>query len=167
MIALLLFAACKPSDSTSDFTTGDFQMATTGVDDACFDGGFEALFLPDGAGTTREWDDPVSIPAEDELPATYTVSLPDPFHSTEVTVTGSGDSRTVTGAENTDVEIDPDNYPGCLVDMSIDVDLTIVSADELQGTAVLHTGSWDEGSCPTVSGDPCDITIDLTGTRLN
>ena len=109
----------------------------------------------------------IFVPAEDELPATYNIELADPFQDTEVTVTGSGDARTITGAVNSDVELDADAYPGCLVDMSIDVDLTIVDSDTVQGTATLDTSGFDEDSCPVVSGDPCTITLDITGTRAN
>ena len=165
MLAVLL-SACTPSSSGTSLESGDYQFETTAVNDACYDGAFETLFLPDGAGTTNTWDTTIFIPGDDELPSTYEVDLPDPFLSTEVTVTGDAETRTVTGAINEGVELDPDNYPGCLVDMSIDVDLTVVASDEVQGSATLHTSSFDEGSCPVVDADPCDITLDVHGTKL-
>ena len=139
---LVLLAACSPSSSGGDFAGGNFDFETTGVQDGCY------------------------VPGEDELPSTYDVALPDPFTTTEVEVTGAADTRTVTGAVNTDVELDADNYPGCLVDMNIDVELVIVDADTVQGTATLHTAGFDEGSCPVVEADPCDITLDIQGARL-
>jgi hypothetical protein len=163
---LVLLAACSPSSSGGDFTGGNFDFETTGVQDGCYDGSFEVLFLPEGAGTTNPWGDPIYVPGEDELPSTYDVALPDPFTTTEVEVTGDAETRTVTGAVNSDVELDADNYPGCLVDMNIDVELVIVDADTVQGTATLHTAGFDEGSCPVVEADPCDITLDIQGARL-
>lgn len=164
---LILLAACSPSAGTGEaFTGGNFDFETTGVQDGCYDGSFEVLFLPEGAGTTNPWGDPIYVPGFDELPSTYEAALPDPFAATEVEVTGDAETRTVTGAQNTDVELDPDSYPGCLVDMNIDVDLVIVDADTVQGTATLHTAGFDEESCPVIDADPCDITLDIQGTRL-
>jgi len=168
-LSILLLAAlcgCPTSSDDDEFLGGDFQFETYGVTDACFDGGFEALFMPDGPDTPNEWGDPIYIPPEDELPSTYNIAMPDPFNDMEVTVSGDADSRLVDGAANLGVELDPDDYPGCLVDMDIDVDLVVDSATEVHGTAVLHTSSFDEGTCPAVDTDPCDITLDLRGTLV-
>jgi hypothetical protein len=159
-----LLMGCDPSDDPADFTSGDFQFSTQAVSDGCLDGGMEVLFMPEGIPT--EFANPIYIPAVDELPATYEIDLQDPFSEMEVTVTGDEDTRTVTGAVNNNVEFDDDNYPGCLVDSSIDVDLTVDSADELHGTATMHTTSFDEGGCPVVDTDPCDIIATLTGERV-
>lgn len=165
-LAFLVALACTPTGGTGeDFVGGDFDVETTGVDDDCYDGSFEVIFLPDGGTSTNPWGQPVYLPGFAELPATYQVELPDPFEPTEVTVTGDADHRVVTGAPNDQIALDAEQWPGCLVDMSIDVDLLIVSADEVQGTATLHTASFDEASCPAVQADPCDITLDLRGTR--
>jgi hypothetical protein len=160
-----LMFACDPSESTDDFTTGDFSFQTVAVDDACFDGGFAVLFQPDGADTPSDFGSSITVPAEVDLPSSYSVSLAAPFNDMDVDVTGSGSTRTIRGALNTDVELDADAYPGCLVDMSIDVDLTISSADEVSGTATLNTSSFDEENCPLVDSDPCTITLDIVGTR--
>ncbi len=161
----VLMLACDPSETTDEFTTGDFSFQTVAVDDACFDGGFAVLFMPDGADTPSDFGSSITVPAEADLPSSYTVNLADPFNDMDVEVTGSGDTRTISGAQNTDVELDADAYPGCLVNMSIDVDLTISSADEVSGTATLNTSSFDEASCPLVDADPCAITLDIVGTR--
>ncbi len=163
----LLLLACDPSEEHQDFTGGDFQFETYGVDDACFDGGFEVLFMPEGPEVVNAWGDPIYIPPLDELPASYSVTMPEPFSDMEVTVTGDEETREVAGADNEGVELDGDSYPGCLVDMSIDVSLVLDSATEVHGTAVLHTASFDEGTCPAVDSDPCDITLDLRGTLVD
>lgn len=163
---LPLILACNPSEEDEDFTGGDFQFETYGVDDACFDGGFEVLFMPEGPQVVNEWGDPIYIPPLGDLPDTYSVTMPEPFNDMEVTVTGDETTREVDGADNEGVELDADSYPGCLVDMSIDVSLIIDSATEVHGTAVLHTASFDEGSCPAVDSDPCDITLDLRGNLV-
>jgi hypothetical protein len=162
LLAVLL-VACNPSGGGADFASGNFQLTTQDVNDGCLDGGMEVLFMPEG--TPNDFASTIYIPALDELPATYNVDIQDPFNDMEVTVTGDADTRTVTGAENNGVEFDADTYPGCLIDNSIDVDLTIDSADDMHGTATLHANSFDEGSCPVVTDDPCDIVLTLTATR--
>jgi len=165
--AVSLLAGCPPATTATPFASGDFSFQTTGVVDGCFDGGFDLLFMPEGPTVPNDFGSTIYVPAVDELPSTYNISLSDPFKSTDVTVTGADDTRTIAGALNIDVELDPTAYPGCLVDMSIDVDLTIVDADNVQGTAVLNTSSFDEGSCPVVTADPCNITLDIVGVRAN
>lgn len=164
LLAAALLAACTPSGNNADFEGGNFQFTTQSVNDGCLDGGMEVLFMPEG--TPADFASPIYIPALDELPSTYTVSLQDPFSDMEVTVTGDEDTREVDGAENLGVEFDEDNYPGCLVDNDIGVSLTIDSADELSGTATLSTSSFDETSCPVPDADPCTITLTLTGERV-
>lgn len=161
---MLLLTACEPTSTPADFTGGDFQFRTLSVDDACLDGGMEVLFMPEGEPT--DFSDPVYLPGADELPMTYTVSLQAPFTDMEITVTGDQGARTVTGAENLGVEFDADNYPGCLVNTSIDVDLVIDSADEVHGTATLSTSSFDESSCPVPDSDPCTIVATLEADRV-
>lgn len=165
--ALVLFAlaACTPSGTGADFTSGNFQLTTQSVDDGCLDGGMEVLFMPEG--TPNDFAAAIYIPALDELPATYEVDVQDPFNDMTVTVTGDDDTRTVTGAQNNGVEFDADTYPGCLIDNSIDVALTIDSADEMHGTAVLHASSFDEANCPVVDADPCDMQLTLTAVRAD
>jgi hypothetical protein len=164
VLIVLFLAACTPSSGGGDFTSGDFQLTTQSVDDGCLDGGMEVLFMPEGVPS--DFASTIFMPAESELPSTYTVDLQDPFNDMEVTVTGTTDTRTVTGAENNGVEFDADTYPGCLIDNSIDVALTIDGADEMHGTATLHASSFDESGCPTVDADPCDIDLTLTATRV-
>ena len=164
LLPALLFA-CEPSESDADFVGGDFTFQTVAVTDACFDGGFEVLFMPDGADTPNDFGSSINIPAEADLPSTYTINLSAPFNSMEVTVTGSGNSRTITGAVNEDVELDPTAYPDCIVDMSIDVSLTLSGNDEVSGTAIMHTSGFLGENCPAVDSDPCDITLDIVGTR--
>jgi hypothetical protein len=166
LLAALLLSACTPSSSLADFTGGNFQFTTQSVTDGCLDGAMDVLFMPEGASTPNDFANPIYIPALSELPDTYTVSLQDPFSDMQVTVTGDESTRTVTGAQNDDVEFDATNHPGCLVNDSIDVALVIDSVDDLHGTATLHTSSFDESSCPVPTADPCTVTLDLTGARV-
>ena len=169
-------AACGDKDTdTADgnydpttFPGGSFQFTSYAVDDACLDGAMAVLFLPEGDGTTNDWAYPVDLPAWSDLPATYDVQLQDPFSTMSVTVE-AGDSvgtMIVNGAEQTGVEWDADNYPGCTVDMDIDVTVVINSDTDVSGTATMSTGNWTGDSCPVVTSDPCTIVLDFTGTAL-
>jgi len=164
-VFLFALLACTSPDSAEDFSGGSFQFTTTGVTDGCLDGAFDTLLMPDGTAT--DWANPVELPAHDALPSTYMISIQDPYGQIEVTVTeGEEHTLEVAGAEATDVEFDADTYPGCLIDNSIDVSLTIVDADNLQGTAVLHTSGFTaEEGCPTAP-ETCDVTMDLLAARI-
>ena len=170
----LLLAACagKGADDTgawdpSTFPGGSFIFTSTAVDDACLDGAFTALFLPEGDGTTSDWAYPVELPAWSSLPASYAVQLQEPFSSMDVTVTAGGSDGTlvVDGAAQTGVEFDADAYPGCLVDMDITVDITLDDDDTAHGVATLATSSFDEANCPVVAQDPCGLTLDFLAAR--
>lgn len=166
-MTLLLTALACTTDDAEDFTGGDFQITTTAVDDGCYDGAINTVFLPDGDDSTNDWANPTYLPGWDELPATYTIALQDPFSDMEVTmVDGGAQNLVVDGASQTAVELDADQYPGCTADMSIYVDITVVSAGEISATATLTTSNTQGDTCPTITSDPCDITLDLVGARL-
>jgi hypothetical protein len=167
MLTLFLFLACESSASDpAGFQGGDFQFTTTGVDDQCNDGAFDVIFMPEG--TPEDFETPIEIPSTSDLPATYTIDLQDPFTEMQVTVDAgaSEDQMEALGATQTGVELDADSWPGCLVDASIDIYLTIIDDNTLEGSAALHTSSYDEDSCPAVSADTCDIKLDLSAARI-
>ena len=170
----LSLAACagKGPDDTgawdpTDFSGGSFIFTSTAVDDACLDGAFTALFLPEGDGTTNDWAYPVELPAWSALPAAYAVQLQEPFSAMDVSVVegSSVGVLVVDGAAQTGVEFDADAYPGCLVDMDITVDITLDDDDNAHGVASLATSSFDEPNCPVVAADPCALTLDFVATR--
>lgn len=163
-VAALVACSSGDKDPTA-FTGGNFDFMTTGVTDGCSDGAFELIFMPEG--TDEEWAYPVELPAWADLPQTYTIQLQDPYAETEVTVEAGEDEGElmVTGVEKTNLELQ--DYPGCFVDNQIDVELTIVTNDEVEGFATLHTSSLDEDTCPTnTSGaEQCDVVLDVMATR--
>jgi len=149
----------------TQFQGGNFQFTTTAVDDACFDGGFDVIFLPEGGA--NDWATTTELPSWGDLPTTYDIELQDPFSSMEVTVSaGAAGEMVMDGAEQVGVELDADSWPGCLVEMDISASLDIVGADAVQGSAQLNTAGFEETSCPAVDSDPCTITLDLTAARL-
>ena len=108
-MTLLLTALACTTDDAEDFAGGDFQITTTAVDDGCYDGAINTVFLPDGDDSTNDWANPTYLPGWDELPATYTIALQDPFSDMEVTmVDGGAQNLVVDGASQTAVELDAD-----------------------------------------------------------
>ncbi len=167
VVGLAVLAGCTgDGGDEGSFVGGSFQFTTYGVEDLCYDGAFEVIFMPEG--TPNDFANPIDLPSWEDLPTTYTISLQEPFTDMEVTVEPgeSEDEMIVRGAQQRGIELDADTYPGCLVDIDIDVDLTILSADEVSATAYLNTASFDEDGCPVVQSDPCDIILDLKATRL-
>ena len=172
IIAILSVGCGKGGDTAAggdfDFTqfeAGTFQFTTTAVDDDCYDQAFSVIFMPEG--TANDWATTTELPAWGDLPSSYSIELQAPFSAMDVTVSAGGDGEMVLdGAEQIDVELDPDNYPGCLVDMDISASFDVVGASSIQGNAVLNTAGFDESGCPVVGGDPCAITLDLTAARL-
>lgn len=174
LLALLVACGDKAEDDTgatswdpADFEAGQFQFTSFSVEDGCLDGSFEVLFLPEGAGTRSDWAYPIELPAWGSLPATYDVQIQEPFSSMSVTVEEAGaGTLTVGSAVQSGVEYDADSAPGCLVDMSIDVEIVLDDNDTVHGQATMSTGSFDEDTCPVVDADPCTIVLDFDGVRL-
>ena len=96
---LTLLVACGSEESgfdPIDFEGGTFQMTTTGVNDSCFDGGFEVIFMPEGQA--EPWGTTTELPSWANLPATYDISLQAPFDQMQVTVeAGSYEGEFVKG----------------------------------------------------------------------
>ena len=170
----LLLAGCGDKDddtasSAFSFSGGNFQFTSSEVQDLCFDGAFDALFLPDGAGSTSDWAYPVELPAWDALPSTYSVQLQEPFTTMTVTVSaGASEGLLVMeGAEQTDVVMDASgDYPDCTVDMDITAEVVIDSEDTAHGSAVLSLADIPVDDCPALLSDPCTITLDFTANRI-
>ncbi len=167
LLGLATLGACgdKDGDSGAEFTEGEFQFTTIEVDDQCYDGAFRALFMPDGEPS--DWQYPIELPAFADMPVSYTAQLQEPFGDIEVTVTEAGtDQMTISGAVLADVELDAEQWPGCIVDMTVGVEITVDGADEVHGQATMNTAGFDEDSCPDVGADPCDMLLDFTGVRI-
>lgn len=161
---LAMSVACNPSEDGGDFTGGDFAFFTTGVDDLCNDGALNTVFLPGGDGSENPLDNNY-VAGADELPWTGTVSLPDPFADSEVTVTGDASGRSFAGAPSTGIDLDADTYPDCKVDSDIGVELVISDADNVTGTATITLSNYVGDDCPPPTADPCDVTLDIRGER--
>jgi len=163
---LLLGLACVPDEGNDPFLGGDFQLTTVDVDDRCYDGAMTTVFMPEA--TPSDFAANTWIPGEDELPASYSVSLQEPFTNMDVTVEGgeAEGQMSIRGAQQSGILINEDSWADCVGDLSIDVDITVVDADSVDGTAVLVTENLDGDSCPVIDSDPCEIVLTLVGTRI-
>ena len=168
---LLSLMACGGADDTGagafSFEGGQFQFTTIDVDDQCYDGGLNTIFMP-SYPDPEPFSDPVEIPTWSDLPQTYEVTLQDPVGTLEVTVTAGARDGTyqVRGAEQTDVLLDEDQFGDCLVDSDIDIDLVTSGDDTLGGNAVMTTGNYRGDNCPPVTDPPCDLILALDASRI-
>jgi len=141
-------------------------MTSTAVDDTCLDGGFVPLFLPEGDGSTNDWQFPIEIPSwtDMESGSTYSIELQEPFSSMSVTVTqGDADGQAIlTGARQTGVAFNEESYPGCVVDMGIDALIILNGDDNVNGYATLSIDNADGEFCPEFDV-PCAVELDFTG----
>ena len=177
--AVLLTACGGKLDAGTDepysWPGGFFDMSSYEVTDDCLDNGFSALLLPEGEGSTSEWQYPVELPtwAAAETPVTYDINLQDPFSAMEVSV--------VQGSANGQFDVTSDGQEGvvfsssaagdCLVDMNISAIIVLEGAENVRGYAELRiTNATDGGTgvCPTDPfGDPfttpCSVDLDFTG----
>jgi len=170
---LLPFAllGCPAGDDADDtaaaFEGGDFEFSTHAVDDGCLSGAAEAIYMPQGPSVPELWEDPIELPAFEDLPATYTIQLPDPLDSLQITVTAGGAGEfVVEGAHLEDTLFDEDTYPDCTVDSDVDSVLTVQTNDHLTGTITLQNTDYQGDSCPVVEGDPCSVVLDVQADRL-
>jgi hypothetical protein len=168
LFPFIFLLACGDKTETEPFESGSFQLTNTAVNDQCLDGAFTALFLPEGDGTTHDWQYPIELPSDSELPSTYKIQLQEPFSEMEVTVVSGGDSGTfaIDNATQNDVLFDEANSADCVVDLSISATITVTDNDNVTGqgtmSVVQHTGE----TCPEFNASPCKILLDFYGKRL-
>jgi hypothetical protein len=172
LILMTALIGCDGKDDTSSnadsFDAGEFQFTNTAVDDDCLDGGFTVLFLPEGDGTESDWAYPVELPAWNNLPATYSIQLQEPFSSMDITVTDGGSEQfSMAGALQAGVVFNEDSYPDCTVDLNIDATINIETVDSVTGQAFMTVDSPSGDTCPVFEGGtPCQVTLDFFGSRL-
>jgi len=168
LFPFIFLLACGDKTETEPFVSGSFQLTNTAVDDQCLDGAFDVLFLPEGSGTTHDWQFPIELPSDSDLPATYNIQLQEPFSEMEVTVVSGGDSGTFTidNATQNDVLFDETNSADCVVDLSISATITRTDNDNVTGQGTLSVVEYTGDSCPVFSASPCNILLDFYGKRL-
>ena len=119
MILLLSLLGCSKdsseldADQFSEFYGVDHRITTQSVNDQCFDGAMNALFMPQGADTLQIFQYPVYIP-KIELPLTYEISLREPFIGLEITAEAGADGESTVSGRMEEVELGLHLVPVCL-----------------------------------------------------
>lgn len=173
LLIALTFTACTPKGVDSaepevfDFAGNAFTMTSIGVNDQCADGSFTTLLLPEGDGSTNEWEYPIEIPSWTDMASgvTYEIQLQEPFNAMEVTVT-QGDADGIAdmiGAKQNDVLLNEDLHGDCTVDMTIDATIVLNSDTDVSGTAALSIDDPQGELCPQLV-DGCSVLLDFTGS---
>ena len=173
MLMLMLFLACGAKSDTDDtnafdWTGGDFQFQSVTVDDSCLGGALEALFMPEGPATPHDFEYLIYLPGYDDLPASYTVDLREPFVEMPVTVdSDDGKILKVRGSEMEAVELGASSYGDCVVTMTVDLNLVPTSANGAEGLAVITITNprGEDGLCPVFEETPCPVDLTLSAVR--
>ena len=168
LLAVVLGACESTKTEPTGFEGGDFEVTIGGVTDMCAGGSLDAVFQPDGG--PADFEAPMELPGVSELPWRSTVDFVDPFGEMQVDFTegeaGSDWIEAVGGEPPGAVEVDPANAAGCYLDSTVDLYAQIIGANELTGSAIVHLSSFAEESCPEITGDDCDVKLDLRWQRI-
>lgn len=167
---LVTLLACSKGDTEAeqaavpeDFYGVDHQITTQSVDDRCFDGAINALFLPEGPETPQDFQYPVYIPALDELPLTYEISLREPFVGMNITAEEGGDGAIeIVSGRMEEVALGP-TFGSCVATM--DVTAQIIPAGEyfsFTTTIAISALRGDEEGCPIPQAEPCTVELVMT-----
>ena len=162
---MFLLLACT---SNAEFKAGDYQVYTVEMSDDCLDGALEALFMPEGRTTPHAFEFPIYVPSLDELPASYEISLREPFVGMPITVTAQGRSLQFEGGVMEEVLVNENRYGDCVSMMTVDAAIVPTSKYSGIGDATIEISDWrgDEGRCPEPDADPCLVALELKLERL-
>lgn len=176
LTVVVALAGCRPPGSDDDddgdpgdYSGGDFDFSTMSVEDGCLDGALEALFMPDGPSTPDPWSYPVHLPAFEDMPETYPIDLREPFMGIVVTVEAAGDYRMkVADAVMESVLLGQDQYGDCVVTMTADVDLEVVSAGRVEGSVAISIADprGEDDRCPVFDQLPCTMTLTVEAEKI-
>lgn len=163
---LLILLAC--ANEANELKSGDYQFYTVDMEDACLDGALEALFMPQGRTTPQAFEYPVYVPSLDELPASYEISLREPFVGMPITVRKAGRSLEFEGGVMDEVLLNENLYGDCAATMVVDSTITPSTKTTGTGLATVEISDLrgDEGRCPAPDADPCTVTLELELERL-
>lgn len=168
MLPLLITLACADGDTaatTDTLAAGDYQFWTTHAADGCLDGAMEALFMPEGPGTSHPFEDLIYVPGPAELPMTYEVSFREPFVGMAVTaIAAPGGAVAFQDSLIEGVLLNDSLYGDCVADMVVAGQLDpdgSGTAGTGWATLDLQDAQGSEGRCPPLDADPCRVDLTL------
>ncbi len=155
-------------DAADEFQAGQFEFSTHAVDDGCLGGAAEVIYMPEGPTVPRVWDYAIELPDFDSLPSTYTIQLPEPLDTMEITVeAGATEGQFVMNSgQLIDTLFDEDNYPNCTVDSAVSSVINVQTNDHLTGTVTLENTDYQGDTCPVPDSDPCSVVLDIQVDRI-
>ena len=167
MIWFLAFLACNkgnnseiPEGFPAEFYGTDHQITTYIVEDACFDGAMNALFMPQGNDSPQEFEYPVYIPSLDELPLTYEISLREPFVGMEMTASAGSDGIIEIGDAQMEEVALGGTFGDCVATMDVTATITpSVDHFEFDTTIAISNLRGDEVGCPVPQAEPCTVKL--------
>lgn len=184
--AALLALGCGDADSTAapgqtdastgsdfdpaTFTGGDFQLTVVKVDDGCLDGGMDLLFMPEGTAQPYDLANVTYMPGKSQLPHTYQMKLQAPFEDMTMTMTDAGGAQMqVREAVQEAVLLSLPGSSDCTATMTIDADVILLTPDSLtlMATATISALTSPTQTCPPLTSEPCAVSMNMTGARLN
>ncbi len=165
---LSMLFACNGAPTPGDWVEGDYQFTTLAVHDTCLDGALEALFMPDGPANEWDFEFPIFVPHPNNTPNSYNVDFREPFVGMPVTVEAGEAALEVRGGVMEAVLLNEAQYGDCVATMSVDADFVAVEAGLLavEGRIAVSNLRGDEGRCPALDTDPCQVTLDVRAELL-
>lgn len=153
--------------SAADFTTGEFTVTTTAIDDACLDGGLNLLFMPQGPATPWQWPFPITLYGAEELPRTYPIQLREPFGAMTLDATSAGPARQALVVQENPAVALGDPFGACVAGLAGRVDLILQTANTVSGTATLElTDPRGDEQCPADMPARCEVVLTFQGLRV-
>jgi hypothetical protein len=166
--AIAAGGAADSDEPAGPWPGGTFDMETSSVDDGCGNGAAVVTLMPDGHGVPYPWPSPVTFPDWEALtsPTTVPIDFGPPLDTVEFSVRQGDLEHTlrITGADQTDVLFDEDNFSDCRVDLSITAGVILDAGDVISGNALLTVTAATGETCP-VTTTPCLIVLDFLGAR--
>ena len=167
ILGVIFFAACgkeklKTPEAFAHLYGLEHSFQTLGVEDQCFDGALEILFMPEGASNPHEFEYPIYMPFLEETPYQGSVDFREPFVGMDVDIVGDETGQlSIDGAVMEAVALGG-SFGDCIADMTVAADFT-PTEDGFSGVADIQLSNLQssEESCPVPSTDRCTVQLQL------
>ena len=156
--------ACGGAGGNASFLkAGEHQFYTLAMSDGCLDGALETMFMPSGPAKEHPFSYPIYLPGYDELPASYSIDLREPFVGMDVELDSSDGHILELRGSVLESVILGSAYGDCTATIRVDADLVPIAEGRLEGTAwiAVSDAQGSEELCPVFLADPCEVVLNL------
>ena len=140
----------------------EHSFQTLGVEDACFDGALEILFMPEGANNPHEFEYPIYMPLLEETPYQGSVDFREPFVGMDVEI--AGDETGLLSIEGAIMEAVAlgGSFGDCAADMTVSAEFS-PAEEGFSGAANIQLSNLQsaEEACPVPSSETCVVQLQL------